>query len=169
MYVLPFYANKTLLSFVWVSEICQCRNTFSRLIALRRKNIHFPSKYRGLGDGYKATITFATRVLTFKGEPEYRNQFSRNYKRRESVPTANWLKARVQIRVAICAFKEIASCLSSHRHFEIQSCLIWAYIPFCVYIQVAIRCSICFQFEESSMRAIFLSLDHHTIVLRNSP
>ena len=80
MYVLPFYANKTLLSFVWFSEIGRCRTTFSRLITSRRKNIHFPSKYRGLGDGYKATITFATPVLTFTEEPEYRNLFSRNYK-----------------------------------------------------------------------------------------
>lgn len=166
MYVLPFYADKTFLSFDFL-KCCLCGTNFCRLIALRRKKIHFLTKYRGLGNGYKVTIISATRVLGFK--VEYRNQFCRNYKRAKVYRLRIGEKDEFNIMLGNPAFKEVASCLNSHRHFEIQSCLSWEYIPFFVYIQVAIRWSMCCQFEESSMRRIFLSLDHYTIILRNSP
>ena len=54
-------------------------NYFLSPYSLKKEKLHFPTKYRGLGDGYKLTIFSATRVLKFK--VEYRNQFCRNYKR----------------------------------------------------------------------------------------
>ena len=165
MYDLPFYADKTLLSLVWFSEILSLSNYFLSPYSFKKEINHFPTKHRGLGNSYKVTIIFATLVQL---KVEYRNQFCRNCKRAKAFRL--WIgEKREFIFMQRIALLEVASFLNSHRHFEIQSCLIWEYIPFCAYIQVAIRCSICFQFEETSMRCIFLSLDHHTIISPNSP
>ena len=78
MYDLPFYADKTLLSFVWFSEILSLSNYFLSPYSFKKEINHFPTKHRGLGNSYKVTIIFATLVQL---KVEYRNQFCRNCKR----------------------------------------------------------------------------------------
>ena len=124
------FSHSTPIKRCWVSfdfqKCCLCRTTFCRLIALRRKKFTF------LRNTVASVTASATRVLKFK--VEYRNQFCRNCKRANACRLRIGEKREFKFMLANPAFKEVASCLNSHRHFEIQSCLIWAYIPFFVYI-----------------------------------
>ena len=51
VYDLPFYAEKTLLGFVWFSEILSLSNYFQSPYSFKKEKNHFPTKYRGLGNG----------------------------------------------------------------------------------------------------------------------
>ena len=156
-----------LLSFVWFSEILSLSNYFLSPYSFKKEINHFPTKHRGLGNSYKVTIIFATLVRL---KVEYRNQFCRNYKRAKAF--WRWIgeKREFIFMRRIALLKRLLLFWTHIVTLKFQSCgLVWEYIPFCVYIQVAIRCSICFQFEETSMRCIFLSLDHHTIISPYSP
>ena len=45
------YADKTLLNFVWFSEILYLSNYFQSPDSFKKEKIYFPTKYRGLDNG----------------------------------------------------------------------------------------------------------------------
>ena len=149
-------------------KFCLCRTTFCRLIALKEIN-HFPTKHRGLGNSYKVTIIFATLAQL---KVEYRKQFCRNYKRakacqlwigekRESIFLSFMrrialLKRLVLFWIHIVTLKFKVVWFENTYNFVsiFKSRFVARYVS---------------SFEETSMRSIFLSLNHHTIISPNSP